>query len=264
MWHHPVRVLWRLLRFIFGVALLGLLDFIFCIWLRGKASSPAARAAWLHRYAKQTLWAVGVEVSFKGVPPSRGFLTANHLSYVDIAVLGAVVPLNFVSKAEVRHWPVIGWLASCGGTLYLRREQKSDVVRVSEQFRSRIESGVIVALFPEGTSTGADRVLSFRPSLLEPAAANQWPSTPAWIGYEMEPGEGTVADDVCYWRDMTFGPHFLNLLSKRKVRALVSFGSTADPKLDRKQLAKVLRSEVCRLATEAGHPVDEALTEQGG
>lgn len=78
--------------------------------------------------------------------------------------------------------------------------------------------GTVVTIFPEGTSSAGDDVLPFRPSLLEPAAANGWPVTPGRLTYEIDASEGTRADDVAYWRDMTFAPHFLNLLAKKTIR----------------------------------------------
>src|SRR5206468_7247522 len=124
-----------------------------------------------------------------------------------------------------------GWLTRWAGTIYLKREQRSDVVRVSQQFAPAIGERLPVAVFLEGTSTGGDCVLPFRPSLLEPAAANDWPVTPVWLGYSMK--QGSVADEVAYWRDMTLAPHLLNLLTKDDIVAQVAFGEPWPRGLDR-------------------------------
>ena len=80
-----------------------------------------------------------------------------------------------------------------------------------------------------------------------PAAQHGWPATPAHIRYEV--ADGVVEEDVAYWRDMTFLPHFLNLLGKRRVRACVTFGEPLrNP--DRKALARELHAAVCRMAQD--------------
>jgi 1-acyl-sn-glycerol-3-phosphate acyltransferase len=102
-----------------------------------------------------------------------------------------------------------------------------------------------LGLFPEGTSTGGDQVLPFHSSLLAPAEEHQWPVTPAWISYSIE--DGSVADEICYWREMTFFPHFLNLLSKKRIQARVIYGKPLLPGLNRKEMARRLHEQVCQL-----------------
>ncbi len=222
----------------------------------GRGGDPAACAAWLRIYGANSLRCAGIACHAPGPPPSRGMIVSNHLSYLDIAVLASTGPMVFVSKAEVASWPFLGSLARCGGTLFLKRGQRSHVAEIAAAFRPIIEAGTVVTLFPEGTSSGGDRVLPFRPSLLEPAAANGWPVTPAWVTYDIDPGEGTLGDDVAYWRDMTFAPHFLNLLAKRSVRARVYFGPPLVGITDRKELARRLHEGVCALRDANSPGVD--------
>lgn len=203
----------------------------------------------MHRWSPYFLRVLNVRVEISGRPPAHGLLVCNHLSYVDIPLLGTSCPMTFVSKQEVRSWPVIGWLTRCAGTLFVNRERKSDVTSVAAQFRPVIDGGLPVTIFPEGTSSDGHRVLPFRSSLLEPAAANGWPVSAAWIGYRIE--DGSVGDEVCYWGDMTFFPHFLNLLSKREVRARVAFGPPLEPGLDRKEMSRRLHAEVVRLGKQS-------------
>jgi 1-acyl-sn-glycerol-3-phosphate acyltransferase len=246
---HPLRVSFRLLGFM-GVVGFALADFLLFVQLPGRAKSPLVRAQWLQRWARCMMRVINLRAERRGSPPARGLLASNHVSYLDIVVLASHCPLVFVSKAEVERWPVMGWCTRCAGTLFLKREQRGDVSRVAAQFAPLMEAGVPVVVFLEGTSTGGDRVLPFRPSLLEPAVANQWPVTPGWIGYSLD--DGSVEDDIAYWRDMVFGPHLLNLLSKRAPRAHVAFGREAPAGLDRKELARHLHAEVCALAGRFG------------
>lgn len=187
-----------------------------------------------------------IDTTHLGSSPTNGILTANHLSYLDIVVLASAQPLIFVAKSEVRNWPLLGWCARCGGTLFINRQRKADVASLALAFAPVIDEGVVLVLFPEGTSTGGDRVLPFMSSLLEPAAQNDWPVSAAWIGYHLD--EGSVANEVCYWRDMTFLPHFLNLLSKPSVQAKVVYAPPIPRGLDRKAMAKLLHDQVQDLA----------------
>lgn len=247
---HPLRVGFRLARFV-AFNTVGLLDHVVRLRLRGRASDPRHSAAWLRRWSLASLRAIGLAFDHRGAPPRSGLLVCSHLGYLDIPILGAVAPLVLVSKAEVANWPFLGSLARCAGTLFIRRDQRSHVAQIADAFRPIVESGTVVGLFPEGTSSGGDSVLPFRPSLLEPAAANGWPVTPAWIQYQLEPGDGTVADDIAYWRDMTFGPHFLNLLARRRIRARVHYGSPVTGISDRKELARRLHAAVSDLKARA-------------
>ncbi|HEX4646953.1 MAG TPA: lysophospholipid acyltransferase family protein [Verrucomicrobiae bacterium] len=232
-------------------------DFIFRLWLPGKTSSIQARAEWMQPWAVRFLHALGVNVQYRGKPPARGILVANHLSYIDVLVLGSIRPLVFLSKSEVRSWPLIGLLTRFAGTLFIKREQKSDVVRLGGEMAPVVEAGMVVVLFLEGTSSDGQTVLPFRSSLLAPAAEHGWPATGAWLHYEL-PG-GSAADDVCYWGDMNFGSHVLNLLSKNGIQAFVSFGSPVSDGLDRKEMARALHAQVCGLKDEylAGTQVRE-------
>lgn len=220
------------------------LDFVFFIQFRGQASSLAVRAAWLQKWAKRLLRILQVEVEFEGNPPSRGLLVSNHLGYVDVLVYGSICPLIFLSKSEVRSWPVAGPLTRCAGTLYVVRQSKADLVRLGKDMKPVVEAGMVVTLFLEGTSSDGSEVLPFRSSLLAPAEEHGWPVTPAWIHYTMP--EGSAAQDVCYWGDMTFFTHFLKLLSRKRAQAHVRFGPPITEKLGRKELAHELHTQVCR------------------
>lgn len=243
----PFRVAGRFLRFLWFVAT-ALGDFFVTVRPREKSAGRREyrlRAEWSHRNARRLCRILGLTVESVGTPPAAQLLGSNHLGYLDIVTLVAVAPVVFVSKAEVRAWPLVGWLTQCAGTLYLQRDRRSDLVAIARQFAPVIDQGVPVVIFLEGTSSGGDDVLPFRPSLLEPAIANGWHVAPVGLDYSVS--EGTVAADVAYWRDMTFLPHFLNLLSKARLGARVAFGSARPPGGDRKLLAKELREEVIAL-----------------
>jgi 1-acyl-sn-glycerol-3-phosphate acyltransferase len=242
------RILFRTARRMVGffwILVRAAADFVINLWLRGKASSFKARSEWLQRWSAQILRCVNVQVSRLGELPKEGVLACNHLSYLDVMVLAAGQPMVFVAKSEVRGWPLIGWLTRFAGTLYVQRERKSDVARLAASFTPVVNEGVVIGLFPEGTSTGGHQVLPFYSSLFEPAARSGWRATPAWIGYTL--ADGSVEDEICYWRDMKFALHLPRLLSKERIVATVAYGPALAAGLNRKEMARLLHAQVCQL-----------------
>lgn len=251
---HPfrfgVRMIWFTAEIIFAT-----FGFLFPLCFR-RSAGPAmalARARCLQRHSRRILRALGVEVSAGGRVPASGLLVSNHLSYLDVLVLGTITPAVFVAKSEVRGWPVFGWLARGAGTLFIERAKRGDVARVNDEADRLLAAGVLLVIFPEGTSSDGREVLPFKSSLLEPIVGRRHPLSVAHIRYEVE--DGDAGEDVCYWGDMTFGPHLLKLLSKRHVRASVTFTAVEQHADSRKELARQLHSEVSRLkAASAAQP----------
>ncbi len=242
---HPLRVAVR--GALFGGSLLvAAADYLFRVRLAGRSGSVRARAEWSGRCARRWLRVLGVSVTQVGVPPQSGLLVSNHVGYLDILVLGTVQPMVFVAKSETRAWPLFGALIRRAGTVFIRRDRVHDLRRVLGELpppveRLPVEESVVVAFFPEATSTDGSTVLPFRPALLAPAVRRGWPVTPAWLGFTLEDGGGTAADEVCWWGETALAPHLLNLFSKRRIHARVVFGEPHHPGDDRKVLAQRLR-----------------------
>ena len=209
--------------------------------------SLAARARWLQTTCRSALRALGVSYAATGHPPLTGtVLAVNHLSYLDILVLGATTPTVFVAKSEVRSWPVFGWFARMAGTCFVDRERRGDVARVSQEFAPVLESDLRLVLFLEGTSTDGQKVLPFKSSLLEPAIAAHWPIVPAAVNYSVPSGY-SVVEEVCWWGDMTLSPHLFNLAGLPRIQAQVAWGEPMPPTNDRKILASALHHRVTQL-----------------
>ncbi|MSU56746.1 MAG: 1-acyl-sn-glycerol-3-phosphate acyltransferase [Pedosphaera sp.] len=242
------RFTWRSLWLGAELLFLGL-RFAFLFGRTLGRPSVRARAVCLHHGARRILRTFVDEVTVTGPRPASGLLVSNHLSYLDILLLGSLGPAVFVSKNEVKHWQVFGWFARLGGTVFVQRERRGHVGEISAHLHALLDAGELVILFPEGTSSGGETVLPFNSALLEPAVGQKTPLCAACIGYSL--ADGVVADDVCYWRDMTFLPHFVNLLRKQFVKARVNFAEVREPATDRKALARQLQSEVLRLKSPA-------------
>ena len=205
----------------------------------------AARALWLQHVCRRLLRVFGIRGRVSGPVPSRGILVCNHLSYLDVLVLGACSPAVFMAKQEVKSWPVFGWFASLAGTLFVQRERRTHVGPLTREMETVLDTGVLLVLFPEGTSSDGQTVLPFKSSLLEPAARQTHPLSAGFIQYELE--DGDAREEVCYWKDMTLLPHLINLLSKRTVRVSVQFTQLRQGSMNRKNLARQLHAEVLRL-----------------
>ncbi len=241
----------RILRFIgralwFAAELLLFVATFVVLLLRHGGKSPqAARSRWLQWCSRRTLRVFSVRCESQGPLPQAGLLVCNHLTYLDILVLVALTPAVFVSKAEVRNWPVFGWFAKRSGTLFVDRTRRSDVTRMNAEIDRTLAGGDVLVLFPEGTSWNGREILPFKSSLLEPIVGSRHPLSVGRIAYDLD--DGSVEQDICYWGEMTFLPHFLKLMTKPQVRARVIFAPIAHPAADRKELAVQLREEILRL-----------------
>jgi 1-acyl-sn-glycerol-3-phosphate acyltransferase len=187
---------------------------------------------------------LNVEVDAYGPIPTSGLLVSNHLSYLDVLVLGALTPAVFVAKREVKHWPVFGWFAALAGTVFVNRDRRTQTGQTAAEMEAALGSGELVVLFPEGTSSDGTTVLPFKSSLLEPATKKTWPLSAAALKYEI--GDGNASEEVCYWKDMTFFPHLLNLLTKRHIVARVRLLPFESVTTCRKTVARQLHAEVSR------------------
>jgi lyso-ornithine lipid O-acyltransferase len=209
--------------------------------------------------------------------PVRGhaaLFVSNHVSWVDIVVIGSIVPVAFVAKREVASWPLVGITAKMQRTVFVdrtRRHQASDAVN---QIVQRLASGISVVLFAEGTSSDGNRVLPFRSALV--GAVKE-------AGQRTEQGILIQPMSICYtgqygmpmgraqrplvaWNgDLEFMPHIKAFIEHGVVDAVVSYGKpiSADGSADRKVMAKTLESAVRQITTSTlrGRPLARQAAE---
>jgi 1-acyl-sn-glycerol-3-phosphate acyltransferase len=205
----------------------------------GRAS---ARAAWLHDWCRFACRVLGVRTNVHGIIPRRGLLVCNHLSYLDILVISATTPCVFVAKRDVRSWPLFGWLAKAAGAIFVDRRRKTDAARIGSLIRDAVNGHNLVVLFPEGTSSDGSTVLPFKSALLEPALELDARITAGAIDYRLR--DGSVGDEVCYWRDMTLVPHLLNLFGKSVIEGNLAFARVHNSSRNRKVVAQKIRDEI--------------------
>ncbi|HQC43330.1 MAG TPA: lysophospholipid acyltransferase family protein [Verrucomicrobiota bacterium] len=227
-------------------------DYRLSVQKAGLHEDYPAKAEWLQRWSRRVLKSLDVEWKCDGKIPERGILASTHVSYLDVLVIAAQVKTVFVAKRQVREWPLVGWVTSLAGTLYVSREHRGDVKRVAESFRTVIEKGLVAVFFPEGTSTDSHEIRPFYSSLFEPAVEGGFPITGAWVGYKV-PKPYRIESDVCFWGDMGFMTHLIRLMSIPKIKAKLVFGKTLEKPESRKEAARVLREDVIRIAQAEGY-----------
>ena len=150
-----------------------------------------------------------------------------------------------MAKSDVARWPLFGWLAVAAGTIFVDRARRCDSTRVVIEIQRAIADRLLVIVFPEGTSSGGASVLPFRSALLESATRLECPITAAAVEYSLD--SGSVSDEVCYWREMTFLPHLWNLCGKSGLVSTIRLSSVDRPARNRKRLAEQLHSLVCAI-----------------
>ena len=158
-------------------------------------------------------------------------IISNHMSYVDGIILGSVFPIVFVSKREVRSWPIVGlWNTLCG-TVYINRQRKGLVAELVDEMTTKLGQQANVLLFPEGTSTNGEQLLRFQTVPLAAPLRSRGMIIPVTLVYtrvEEKPISALNRDRVYWYGDMDFLTHFWKLLSLRSIDAIIII----QPKID--------------------------------
>ena len=211
------------------------------------AISQSARNALSRSWSAKLLAILAIRLTVRGIIPQRSrkgiLFAANHISWLDIYLLNAVLPLRFVSKAEVRSWPLIGFLAEKAGTLFIERTRRSDTGRANQEIESALRNGDHIALFPEGTTTDGSHIGHFHAPLLQPAIDADAPVQPVAIRYFRENGEIDTAP--AYIGDLSFGDCLQQILCRPAIQAELHFAALVTPHgKNRRELAGVLHNTV--------------------
>lgn len=201
---------------------------------------------------------LGAHLQVLGEPPTAGplLVVANHLSWLDIIALNAVRPCRFVSKADVRRWPLIGRLVAAAGTLFIEREKRRDALRVVHHMAERLRAADVLAVFPEGTTGEGQGVLPFHANLLQAALVTDTPIQPVGLAYLHGTGHALLGearrhDAPCFAGDTSLVTSLWRTAGASDLQVTVHWGEpdTAQGR-DRRAWAEALRAEVARLADQ--------------
>ena len=158
-------------------------------------------------------------------------IISNHLGYIDGFVLGSLFPVVFVSKKEVKSWPMIGQWKILSGTIFINRQRKNLVALLVNEMSRKLEQGANILLFPEGAATNGDRMLPFQTAPLAAPLRSRAIIVPITLAYQSVEGKPVSAanrDLIYCYDDMPEAPHFWKLLALRRIEAKV----TIRPKID--------------------------------
>ena len=197
------------------------------------ARARSVRSRLVRWWMRRLISRINVRVCTDGAPTAGpALLVANHVSWLDIPCLLQGQDMRFVAKQELAHWPVVGALAACSGTIFIARGHGAD--QALHEMGAALDAGHQVLVFPEGTSTDGTDVKRFHARLFEAAIAARVPVQPIAICY---PIEDRLHSLVPFVRDDRFVPHLWRILGERAITAVIHFGPLIPPGPARGDLA---------------------------
>jgi 1-acyl-sn-glycerol-3-phosphate acyltransferase len=219
---NTLRACWKLTRVAIHIAAgLGTITLVF------PRLNQTQKEERIQAWAYTLLSKIAIHLVVNGKPPVQGpvLLAANHISWLDIVVMLASCPCRFVSKAEVGQWPVVGTLTRAAGTLFITRSSRRDALRVVHQMveKLHVDSNVVLAIFPEGTTSNGQQVLPFHANLFQAAISANAPVQPVSLRFEYAAdGEPSLAP--CYIDDDTLLGSVWRTLTAPQQRVVLNFG----------------------------------------
>jgi 1-acyl-sn-glycerol-3-phosphate acyltransferase len=222
-------------------------------------------------YSRIVCALLGVRITVLGTPPRHHavLILANHVSWLDILVITATVPVIFVAKSEVRRWPLIGWVARARGTVFVERDRRQQTPEANATIARHLAEGQSIVLFAEGTSSDGNRVLPFRSALVgalrqalvEVEVGKRIAVQPLSIGYTRLLGLPMGRQHrplVAWYGDRDLVPHVRDLLRRGAVDVTLNWGEPVEQEsaADRKAVVRSLEGVVRTLtaATLRGRP----------
>jgi len=205
-----------------------------------RQSISAKLTCWWH---KRILGALGIKISIHGIPSDNTALfVANHLSWLDIHLIGSHLPVRFLSKAEIKGWPIFGWLASKAGTLYIPRGSKTASIEANKIMQQTLLDDQHVVLFPEATTSDGN-IKRFHSRLIQSAIDAECLVQPVAIRYPDE--NGNMHEAALFIGDMSFMQSIKNIISTKGVVAELHFLEPVDTRgKSRDELARYAEERV--------------------
>ncbi|WP_142803552.1 MULTISPECIES: lysophospholipid acyltransferase family protein [Tepidiphilus] len=233
----PIRAL-RLARLALHLAI-GLATIVLCFPF---ADAPT-RARLRQRWSRRLVALCGIEVERHGEFASGALLALNHVSWIDVFVVLSQTDAAFIAKAEVRRWPIIGWLAARNETIFLRRGSRGHAAVLARELVSHLRQGQSVALFPEGTTTDGLSLHPFHAALLQPAIDAGAPVQAVAIRYYDADGRRTTA--AAFYGQMTLMQSLVRIVREPRLRARLDVSEPLPTQgADRKALTRALEAWV--------------------
>jgi 1-acyl-sn-glycerol-3-phosphate acyltransferase len=199
-------------------------------------------------------------------------IISNHFGYLDGIILGSLFPVVFVSKKEVKSWPMIGQWSTLCGTVFINRQRKDLVPLAVKEISRKLKQEANILLFPEGAATNGERMLPFQTAPLAAPLRSRSIIVPVSLVYrsiEEQPVSVANRDLIYCYDDMEFMPHFWKLLALRSVEVLVILQPKvecfryADNSAGRRKLAEDCYNRVLGKVTERDSTEEEEEDSRG-
>ncbi|HEY3486979.1 MAG TPA: 1-acyl-sn-glycerol-3-phosphate acyltransferase [Gammaproteobacteria bacterium] len=197
----------------------------------------------IHDWMSRLCRILGIRVSVDGAAAQGPLLfVSNHISWYDIPVLQSIIPTGFVGKAEIRGWPVVGWMARRGNTLFIQRGKRDSFLTVLADMKQRIKAGQNLLVFPEGTTSNGDAVMTFKTRFYDPAIENGVPIQPIALHYS-SPRKSCA--ELAFVNNENFLTHMVRLLGEPYIDARVRLCAPVNTAhKDRHELGDITQGEV--------------------
>jgi 1-acyl-sn-glycerol-3-phosphate acyltransferase len=197
-----------------------------------------------------------VRVIEKGTPPGDvpTLVVANHVSWLDIPVIGSVHPLSFIAKSEIGNWPVVGLFAKLQRSVFIDRQRRKATAEVNDALAHRLVKGEVIVLFAEGTTSDGNRLLPFRSSLVGAAqttlmhdSVEQVFLQPLAVSYVRRNGLPITRRDrpfIAWYGDMDLAPHLKFFVEGHPIDVVVTWGEPIPFTGNRKEATAAAESAV--------------------
>jgi len=248
---HNLVAAYKLVK-VFAHLVVGLLTVYFHFPKLSQTQKNKRIEAW----AGALLNKLAIKLIVNGRPPASGpmLLVSNHISWLDILVIHAAGHCRFVSKADIKHWPVLGTLTTAAGTLYIERESRRDAMRVVHHMSEALTQGDIVAVFPEGTTGNGVTLLPFHANLLQAAIVVDAPVQPLALSF-IDAVTGQISQAASFVGDQTLLGSLWNTLKSCNLTAIATYGVPQSDKCrDRRAWAADLSTEIASLKASSSNP----------
>ena len=227
---------WRALRMLAHIG-----HGVYLVQVRWRGFDVPTKQRYVGWWSGKLLRVLGVKLESPGPQaPAPRLITANHISWLDIAAMHAVMPeARFVSKADIATWPLVGSLATAVGTLYIERASKRDALRVVHKTAEALAAGETVAVFPEGTTGPGYPLLPLHGNLLQAAIGTHTPLQPVVLRWH-QPGQ-PYSEAAQYIGQMSLMESLWRILTAKDLAVEVrSLPAMPTEGLDRRHLAEAL------------------------
>lgn len=245
---HAFRVIYKIIILSY-LALIAVPVMFFLSFTSNESVPNKKQKAYRTKWQKQVVQTIGIKLEVKGKAKEdvnginqSALWVANHISWMDIAVLGSQ-GVGFLSKAEIRKWPVIGWLGEKSGTVFIDRGGKNASQLAATAIADKIYAGDSILVFPEGTTSSGENVRRFHARIFAPALDHKLSIQPIALQYLNDNGQ---VHPKAAWNDQNFISNLVDVLAQPHINVILTYLPIIETKkyTERRQLAELAEEQI--------------------